>query len=85
MLTQFLRAAKGTIIWLVIPNAVVTGKLVTHLTQQNQISAVKLKDVAVSQGGAETALKELIVPTFSVSAWGTDDDSFDHLTPGIES
>jgi hypothetical protein len=81
MLTQFLKAAKGTIIWLVIPNAVVTGKLTSHLTQQNQIAAVMLKDVSVSQGGAETALKELIVPTFSVSAWGSDDDAFNHLTP----
>jgi hypothetical protein len=83
MLTRFLKAAKGSTVWLVIPHAVVCGELATYRIYQEQIDLIKLRDVTITQGGAETSVDELMVPSMNVSAWGTDDDSFDHLSPDI--
>jgi len=81
MLTQFLKAAHKKEIWLVIPNAVVIGKLAASRGTKEGIELVKLRNVTIIQAGVGTEFSQLLVPTFQVSAWGTDDESFDHLSP----
>ena len=67
MLTEFLKSHINDVIWLVVADTMVKGKLVSiHLGIDNEIKFVELSDVLVQGCSAPS----LVVPGQSILMWG---------------
>jgi hypothetical protein len=84
MINLFLkRVDKLSQIWFVVPGAVIKGTNLRTKSLDDKVHTIELSDVTIQLGVGKLQADNLVIPTLQIFAWGTDDETFDHLEPHV--
>ena len=82
MINMFLkRVDKFSQVWFVVPGAVIKGTNLRLKMMEDKVHTIELSDVTIQLGVGKLHADNLVIPTIQIFAWGTEDETFDHLEP----